>query len=79
LASGILTLATIVFQYIISLYKTVDSFRLYPKRMYDLLNKLEALSVVLAPLINLYLLAAALKEIRDYKSLIQNTKEDLEA
>jgi hypothetical protein len=53
LASGILTLATFAFQCSISLYETVDSFRSHPKRVRDLLDELEALSAVLAPLVDL--------------------------
>jgi hypothetical protein len=53
LTSGILTLATFAFQCSVSLYETVDSFRSHPKRVRELLNELEALSTVLAPLIDL--------------------------
>lgn len=53
LASGILTLATFAFQSSVSLYETVNSFRSHPKRVRDLLCELEALSAVLAPLIDL--------------------------
>ncbi|KAF4179090.1 hypothetical protein CNMCM7927_002145 [Aspergillus lentulus] len=53
LASGILTLATFAFQSSVSLYETVNSFRSHPKRVRDLLGELEALSAVLAPLIDL--------------------------
>lgn len=53
LASGIVALATFAFQSSVSLYKTVESFRSHPKRVRDLLSELEALSAVLAPLIEL--------------------------
>lgn len=53
LASGIITLATFAFQCSVSLYETVDSFRSHPKRVRDLLDELEALGAVLAPLIDL--------------------------
>ncbi|KAJ5461054.1 uncharacterized protein N7458_002606 [Penicillium daleae] len=53
LASGILALATFAFQSSVSLYETVNSFRSHPKRVRDLLGELEALSDVLAPLVDL--------------------------
>ncbi|KAF3399813.1 hypothetical protein F1880_008287 [Penicillium rolfsii] len=53
LASGLLTLATFAFQSSVSLYETVNSFRSHPKRVRDLLGELEALSDVLAPLVDL--------------------------
>lgn len=53
LASGVLALATFAFQCSISLYKTVDGFRSHPKSVCDLLAELEALSTVLAPLVDL--------------------------
>lgn len=53
LASGILTLATFAFRCSVSLYETVESFRSHPKRVRDLLGELEALSGVLAPLVDL--------------------------
>lgn len=53
LASGILTLATFAFQCSVSLYETVDSFRSHLKRVRNLLDELEALNAVLAPLIDL--------------------------
>lgn len=53
LASGIPTLATFAFQCSISLYEIVDSFRLYLKRVRDLLGELEALSEVLNSLVDL--------------------------
>lgn len=53
LASGILALATFAFQGTVVLYETVNSFRSHPKRVRDLLDELEALRAVLAPLIEL--------------------------
>lgn len=53
LASGVLALATFAFQCSVSLYETVNSFRSHPKRVRDLLGELEALSAVLAPLVDL--------------------------
>ncbi|PYH63712.1 uncharacterized protein BO88DRAFT_409002 [Aspergillus vadensis CBS 113365] len=53
LASGILALATFAFQGTVSLYETVNSFRSHPKRVRELLDELEALRAVLAPLIEL--------------------------
>ncbi|PYH49495.1 uncharacterized protein BP01DRAFT_420440 [Aspergillus saccharolyticus JOP 1030-1] len=53
LASGILALATFAFQSSVSLYETVKSFQSHPKRVRDLLGELEALSAVLAPLVDL--------------------------
>jgi hypothetical protein len=53
LASGILALASFAFRCSVSLYETVDSFRSHPKRVRDLLGELEALSAVLAPLVDL--------------------------
>lgn len=53
LASGLLTLATFAFQSSVSLYETVSSFRSHPKRVRELLGELEALSDVLAPLVDL--------------------------
>lgn len=52
LASGILTLATFAFRCSVSLHETVDSFCSHPKRVRDL-GELEALSGVLAPLVDL--------------------------
>ncbi|KAJ6024728.1 hypothetical protein N7540_005525 [Penicillium herquei] len=53
LASGVLALATFAFQCSISLYETVNGFRSHPKRVRELLAELEALSAVLAPLVDL--------------------------
>ncbi|RAL15202.1 uncharacterized protein BO97DRAFT_441198 [Aspergillus homomorphus CBS 101889] len=53
LASGILALATFAFQGSVTLYETVKSFQSHPKRVRDLLGELEALSAVLAPLVDL--------------------------
>lgn len=53
LASGLIGLATFAFQCSVSLYETVNSFRSHPKRVRDLLCELEALSAVLAPLVDL--------------------------
>ena len=53
LASGVLALATFAFHCSVSLYETVNSFRSHPKRVRDLLAELEALSAVLAPLVDL--------------------------
>lgn len=53
LVSGILALASFAFQCSVSLYETVDSFRSHPKRVCDLLSELEALSAMLAPLVDL--------------------------
>jgi hypothetical protein len=53
LASAVLTLATFAFQNSVSLYETVKSFSPHPKRVRDLLGELEALSNVLAPLVDL--------------------------
>ncbi|KAJ5549654.1 hypothetical protein N7513_006888 [Penicillium frequentans] len=47
LASGLIGLVTV------SLYKTINSFRSYLKRVRDLLYELEALGAVLALLVNL--------------------------
>ncbi|KAJ5223231.1 hypothetical protein N7468_007773 [Penicillium chermesinum] len=52
-ASGIVALATFAFQSSVSLYKTVESFRSHPKRVRDLLIELDALSAVLAHLVEL--------------------------
>lgn len=53
LASRIITLATFIFQCSVTLYETVDSFCSHLKCVYDLLNELEALGAMLAPLIDL--------------------------
>ncbi|KAJ5538266.1 hypothetical protein N7494_007745 [Penicillium frequentans] len=53
LASGIIALASFAFQCSVTLYETVNSFRSHPKRVRDLLEELEALSSVLAPLVDL--------------------------
>ncbi|KAF9250404.1 hypothetical protein LCP9604111_3306 [Penicillium roqueforti] len=53
LASGVLALATFAFRCSVSLYETVNGFRSHPKRVRDLLAELEALSAVLAPLVDL--------------------------
>jgi Fungal N-terminal domain of STAND proteins len=50
LASGLLALATFAFQSSITLYKTVESFQIHPKRVRDLKDELEALSGVLGSL-----------------------------
>lgn len=50
LASSLLALATFVFKASLSLYETVNIFRSYIKRVRDLIEKLESLSGVLAPL-----------------------------
>ncbi|PIG88198.1 hypothetical protein AARAC_010708 [Aspergillus arachidicola] len=50
LASGLLALATFAFKASLSLYETVNSFRSHTKRVRDLIEELEALSGVLAPL-----------------------------
>ncbi|KAB8279174.1 hypothetical protein BDV30DRAFT_202315 [Aspergillus minisclerotigenes] len=50
LASGLLALATFAFKASLSLYETVNSFRSHTKRVRDLIEELEALSEVLAPL-----------------------------
>ena len=47
LASGLLALATFAFQSSITLYETVQSFQVHPKRVRDLKEELEALSGVL--------------------------------
>ncbi|KAJ5998906.1 hypothetical protein N7451_006716 [Penicillium sp. IBT 35674x] len=53
LASGIIALASFSFQCSVSLYETINSFRSHPKRVRELLQELEALSAVLAPLVDL--------------------------
>ncbi|KAE8327620.1 hypothetical protein BDV39DRAFT_204931 [Aspergillus sergii] len=50
LASGLLALATFAFKASLSLYETVNSFRSHTKRVRDLIEELEALGEVLAPL-----------------------------
>ncbi|KNG86556.1 hypothetical protein ANOM_004895 [Aspergillus nomiae NRRL 13137] len=50
LASGLLALATFAFQSSLTLHETVNSFRSHTKRVRDLIEELEALSGVLAPL-----------------------------
>jgi Fungal N-terminal domain of STAND proteins len=50
LASGLLALATFAFQSSITLYNTIQSYQSHPKRVRDLIEELEALSGVLAPL-----------------------------
>ena len=50
IASGLLALATFAFKSSLSLYETVNSFRSHSKRVRDLIEELEALSGVLAPL-----------------------------
>ena len=50
LASGLLTLATFALQSSVTLYDTIKSFHSHLKRVYDLLEELEALSEVLGPL-----------------------------
>ncbi|KAE8307456.1 hypothetical protein BDV41DRAFT_569027 [Aspergillus transmontanensis] len=50
LASSLLALATFAFKASLSLYETVNSFRSHAKRVRDLIEELEALSGVLAPL-----------------------------
>lgn len=52
-ACSIVALATFVFQSSVSLYKNLPSFRSHPQCERDLLGKLEALSAVLAPLVEL--------------------------
>lgn len=53
LASGLIALASFAFQCSVSLYETVNSFRSHSKRVCELLEELEALSSVLAPLVDL--------------------------
>ncbi|TQB67497.1 hypothetical protein MPDQ_005479, partial [Monascus purpureus] len=53
MASGLLALATFALQSGIALYETVKSFHSHPKRVRDLIEELEALCGVLAPLTDL--------------------------
>jgi hypothetical protein len=50
LASGLLALATFAFQASITLYNTVKSYEIHPKRVRDLIDELETLSGVLRTL-----------------------------
>jgi hypothetical protein len=50
IASGLLALATFAFQSSLTLYETVQSFQIHPKRVRDLKEELEALSGVLGAL-----------------------------
>ena len=53
MAAGLLALATFAFQSSITLYNAVKSFQSHLKRVRDLIEELEALNVVLGPLIEI--------------------------